>query len=455
MALLHHSAEAVKVIESITVSNDNRIISGNARYEVLQDVLGDVEPIVVETDGERPVILKRTDIESGTKKFHEAAILANTTAQKNIDLDIELMQEVLIDFEDVNIEELGVDLTDVDVDDVPSRRGQLRDRFIVPPFSILDTRTGEWQARKNVWIGTGIKSEEGRDSGLTYSLSSQPPHVYQVRNQLRAKNGTDPTWEEVYAYCQSKGIRTMGGTSIFDPVLCEIVYRWFNVAHGSILDPFSGGSVRGIVAAKLEHPYCGVDLRREQVEANLRNAGEVLGVDYAKHDYAPCWVCDDSKNIDSLFPRRKFDLLFSCPPYSDLEVYSDDPSDLSNMDYPAFLTAYREIIGKSCALLQDNRFAVFVVAEVRDKHGIYRNFVSDTIESFRSAGIQYYNDIILFNQYGSLPTRITRSFNSGRKIGKCHQNVLVFYKGDVKRIKENYPEIDFSGNELLNEIEND
>lgn len=40
-------------------------------------------------------------------------------------------------------------------------------------------------------------------------------------------------------------------TSIFDPVLCELVYRWFSPESGTVLDPFAGGSVRGIVASKL------------------------------------------------------------------------------------------------------------------------------------------------------------------------------------------------------------
>jgi len=31
-----------------------------------------------------------------------------------------------------------------------------------------------------------------------------------------------------------------------------------------------------------------------------------------------------------------------------------------------------------------------------------------------------------------------------RKIGKCHQNVLVFFKGDPKQIKHIYPKLDFS-----------
>lgn len=58
------------------------------------------------------------------------------------------------------------------------------------------------------------------------------------------------------------------GTSIFDPVLTELAYRWFCPPTGYILDPFAGGSVRGIVAAVLGRAYTGIDLRPEQIEAN-------------------------------------------------------------------------------------------------------------------------------------------------------------------------------------------
>jgi len=62
-----------------------------------------------------------------------------------------------------------------------------------------------------------------------------------------------------------------GGTSIFDPVLCEVAYRWYAPPGGRILDPFAGGSVRGVVAAVLGYDYTGIDLRQEQVEANQAN----------------------------------------------------------------------------------------------------------------------------------------------------------------------------------------
>lgn len=107
MALLEKSVDKVGIIESITVSNDNEIISGNARHEVIGRKFEN-EPIVIETDGTRPVILKRTDIESGTKEFYEASILANTTAKKNIDIDYEVI--------DVLEVELGIDTDSLGLD---------------------------------------------------------------------------------------------------------------------------------------------------------------------------------------------------------------------------------------------------------------------------------------------------------------------------------------------------
>jgi len=126
-------------------------------------------------------------------------------------------------------------------------------------------------------------------------------------------------------------------------------------------------------------------------------------------------------------------MIFSCPPYADLEVYSDNPADLSNMKYPEFLDAYREIIKKSCDLLKEDSFACFVVGEVRDSKGVYYNFVSDTIAAFQDAGMKYYNEIILLNQSGTGALRCERQMKASRKVVKTHQNVLVFVKGDAKK----------------------
>lgn len=224
------------------------------------------------------------------------------------------------------------------------------------------------------------------------------------------------------------------GTSIFDPVLCELVYRWFCPSGGAILDPFAGGSVRGIVAAYLGYQYVGVDLSERQIKANRIQAKNILS------DVMPAWVVGDSRNI-SVLAKAKYDLIFSCPPYFDLEVYSDDKNDLSTMAWKDFLQAYKEIIGKSCSMLKGNRFACFVVGDIRDKNGFYRNFVGETINAFQDAGLILYNDAMLVTAIGSLPIRIGRQFSSYRKLGKTHQNVLVFYNGSPKDIKQEFGEV--------------
>lgn len=226
--------------------------------------------------------------------------------------------------------------------------------------------------------------------------------------------------------CASGDDAVASGTSIFDPVLCELAYTWFSPKGGLILDPFAGGSVRGVVASHLGRQYVGCELRAEQVEANRTQ------LDICR-DPMPVWHCTDSRAIDRVCADVEADMVFSCPPYADLEVYSDDPADLSTLAYPEFREAYFEIIAKTCARLKNDRFACFVVGEVRDKRGNYLNFVGDTIQAFLDAGLAYYNEAILVTQAGSLPIRAGKQFSASRKIGKTHQNILVFVKGDGRK----------------------
>jgi DNA modification methylase len=216
-----------------------------------------------------------------------------------------------------------------------------------------------------------------------------------------------------------------GGTSVFDPVLCELAYSWFAPPGGTVLDPFAGGSVRGVVASVLGLAYVGIELRAEQVAANIRQGDRIC------RPPAPRWICGDGFDVAALAPDVAADLIFSCPPYSDLERYSDDPRDLSTMDYPAFAARLHAIIGNACGLLREDRFACFVVGDVRDRRrGTYRNLPGDTIEAFEAAGLTLYNEAILLTSVGSLPVRVGRQFAASRKLGKAHQNVLVFVKGD-------------------------
>lgn len=220
------------------------------------------------------------------------------------------------------------------------------------------------------------------------------------------------------------------GTSIFDPVLSELAYRWFSPPGGLVLDPFAGGSVRGIVASKLGRQYVGIDLRAEQIAANRVQADAICG------DPMPVWHEGDSRRVARIAGDIAADFVFSCPPYADLERYSNDNRDLSTLEYPEFISAYRKIIAASVGLLKADRFACFVVGDVRGKDGFYRGFPRDTIGSFEDAGARLYNEAVLVTAIGSLPIRVRKQFVQGRKLGKTHQNVLVFCKGSPRKATE-------------------
>jgi len=295
----------------------------------------------------------------------------------------------------------------------------LRDKFIEPPFSVLDTKSGSWQRRKKIWKAIGIKSEIGRTgNGLMPENTAIGQDFDAYRHQKKfGKTFNMKDWTD----SKLTDNRLPSDTSIFDPALCEVLYHWFCAEGGKILDPFAGGSVRGIVANYLGYKYTGIDIRQEQIDSNYEQSKVILS-----SCNQPVWIVGDSNIIlDSI--QELFDFVMSCPPYLDLEVYSDLPGDISNMSYDNFMIAYKTIIKKSCDKLKKDGYACFVVGEVRDKKGNYIGFVPDTIRAFQECGMKFYNEAILLNSIASASIRANGNMNN-KKLVKVHQNVLVFKK---------------------------
>lgn len=379
----------------LVIDKDNVVVTGHTRLKAAKKLGLKTVPCIYADD------LTEQQIKAFRLADNKVSEFSTWDLEK---LDIEL--EGITDLEMVDFGFFG-DIENSDhtseTDDT-GEKGSLVERFGVPPFSVLDTRQGYWNERKRAWIAKGINSGAGRSDDLIFNNS------YDYINKVDTN------------------------TSVFDPVLTEIMYKWFCTDGGKIYDCFAGGSVRGIVAEILGYKYTGIDLRKEQIDENYRQAQE-CGVN-------PNWICENSLNADKYIKDESVDMVFTCPPYFDLEKYSDDPNDLSNMKYDDFKQAYKRIFEIACRKLKDNRFAVVVVGDIRDKKGFYRGFVDYTKECLWASGMQLYNELILVEPVGSAAVRAPKTFGTYRKIVKTHQNILVFYKGDVKKIKDNYTEIE-------------
>jgi 16S rRNA G966 N2-methylase RsmD len=281
-----------------------------------------------------------------------------------------------------------------------SASGILAEKFLIPPFSVFDSKQGDWQKRKKAWLEI-------------------------LGDLAESRVGTLAKGEHNVMMMYGSGV------SSFDPVTSEIAYRWFAPQPGgTIIDPFAGSLARGGVAAALGYEYHGIDIRADQIEINKK---QLEKYDFANkaHFYA-----GNSLNLSTLIPEDvKADLIFTCPPYYDLEIYSEGEGDLSaKKSYQEFMQEYEEIFRQAAARLKDNRFAVIVIGDIRDDRGIYRDFISDNIAVFKRLGFHLYNEIIYLQALATAPHRAERNMQK-RKVVKVHQSILTMYKGDPKLLE--------------------
>ncbi len=327
----------------------------------------------------------------------------------------------------------------------PALQLSLNDKFIVPPFSVLDTRQGYWQERKNKWRAIIGEISGSRNNLLIQSYEMRYNHIYKKYTKERQALGIGfKEFFEKYVPQEEKDAANATvhsvGTSLFDPVLSEVLCRWFTPYTGAkIFDCFAGDTQKGFVFGYCGYEFCGIELRKEQVKINE----EVL----ADRKLPVRYICDDGQNVAKHFEYESQDMLFSCPPYYDLEKYSDLDNDASNQPtYEEFLRILDNAFSSALTCLKQNRFAVVVVGDVRSKEtGCYYDLPSDIKRIFIRNGAHLYNDIILIECVGSSGMRAENNMNrNGRKATKVHQNVLIFYKGDPTQICNEFAPINLT-----------
>ena len=170
--------------------------------------------------------------------------------------------------------------------------------FLVPPFSVLDTKQPYWQKRKKVWKNLILDDGSKRAGKLSKRTDNW--------------NEESETFEIVSKF----------DVSILDPVLTEVLLKWFAFENCKTFDPFAGDTVFGYVSSFLGNEFTGIELREEQVDFNTEKT-KGLNAKY---------ICDDALNILNHIEENSKDFLFSCPPYFDLEKYSQLPNDASNQN---------------------------------------------------------------------------------------------------------------------------
>lgn len=406
----------------LVIDNNNEVITGHTRL-LASKKLGIKEvPVIIADDLSEAQVKAFRIADNKVSEYAEwDEDLLKIELEELVDLDFDLMDTGFeaTDFKDLNIAGFA-DVLSKDVDE-GGKKGALEEKFLVPPFTVLDTRQGYWNNRKRLWREKIKDNAEARENAKVYTI------------------------DEKYK-------KDFNDVSLLDPVLSELMVSWFSPLEEygtNCFDCFAGDTVFGFVSSYMGKNFTGIELREEQAEFNQQRCDEF--------NLSAKYICDDGRNVLKHLGEGTQDLLFSCPPYFDLEVYSDKENDASNQaTYEEFYAILDTAFKESIKCLKDDRFAVIVVGDIRDKKtGGYYGFMDSVKQTFKEAGMILYNEMILVNSVGTGAMRASRMMQN-RKVCKVHQNVLVFYKGKQENIKKYFKEVEIPELESdLDESENE
>lgn len=149
-----------------------------------------------------------------------------------------------------------------------------------------------------------------------------------------------------------------GRVANFRPVVARQIVSAFSREGDTVLDFSSGYGGRFLACASLRRPYIGIDPAVKQVEgakAMRRDLRRFIAVDAQ-------FVCGCAEDVLPERETRSVDLIFSSPPFFNIEIYSDEPTQSSHRysTYSLWRTAFlHAVIEESWRVLR--RGGVFAV----------------------------------------------------------------------------------------------
>lgn len=301
------------------------------------------------------------------------------------------------------------------------------------------TMTNTWNSLKGDWLKMKHEwNDRIEAAGEKYNIAN--PKFASRDGCWQGKNGmsnvvlSKQTVEDG-EIIHEKGKSFNGNASVLDPVACEAILRFFMPTNGCrVYNPFGGGVQMGFVTGWYGYEYLSSEIRQNQCDAN-----NAICQDF----YNTKWLQSDSSKFT---PKQKYDLCFSCPPYYQVEEYLDydgkaPDGELNTIPtYEEFRNTLFEGYKRGIEALNDNCFFVVMTGDSRDKNGAYYGCEAEHEIFFKEQGLHIYNKIVYLEcEFTRLAqAKVTLNY---RKFPKREQKILVFYKGDMSKIKDLYPPI--------------
>lgn len=127
--LIEESLRKFGAGRSILLDKNNRIIAGNKTIENAVNV-GLDNVIIVETDGNQIVAVKRKDIDLDSAKGRELALADNATGKANLAWDMDLIEQEAERF-DIDPEDWGISMEEPEIEEESEPKKDIDTKLIV------------------------------------------------------------------------------------------------------------------------------------------------------------------------------------------------------------------------------------------------------------------------------------------------------------------------------------
>lgn len=218
-----------------------------------------------------------------------------------------------------------------------------------------------------------------------------------------------------YGIRNSDGIAKM---SEFHAGLAENVIRYWSMKGSRVIDPFAGRVTRAVVTNKLDREYYGYEISPKTHQRSISHFNNLK--------INPTLFLGDGLLMDQTADDFG-DLIFTCPPYFNIEKYESVENQLSDIkSYTEFIDKI-DICSKNCfRVLKNGAFCIWVVADFR-KNCELIPFHSDVICSFMKVGFINY-DLIVIENITPFSAMQLEKVADKRYASKIHEFMLVFKK---------------------------
>jgi DNA modification methylase len=210
--------------------------------------------------------------------------------------------------------------------------------------------------------------------------------------------------------------------STFSPVMAKNIINFWSEKNDIILDPFSGRT-RAIMANALERNYIGYEVSKDVTDYMTDRLSKIKLTTNIKI------LNKDCATLGEELKGSVVDLIFTCPPYWNLEKYQSCPGQLSDYtNYKHFLMALHERLTEALKTLKSQKYMCVVVGDFRYNKQ-YIPFHNDLIQTMKAnENIDLHDVVVLQN----IPFN-TAAFYFGSKkkhkyTAKAHEYLIVWKK---------------------------